>query len=106
MKKIVTLAVATAALLAMLAGCATTGGAATPGAAEPSLADANPKKSTENFTDEMKIPYAIDLSPDDGADSVERAGDHADSPYFAHPDVYHLESTDTLTVLTLSLIHI
>ena len=100
MKKTVTLAVATAALLAMLAGCATTGGAATPGAAEPSLADANPKKSTENFTDEMKIPYAIDLSPDDGADSVERAGDHADSPYFAHPDVYHLESTDTLTVLT------
>ena len=71
MKKTVTLAVATAALLAMLAGCATTGGAATPGAAEPSLADANPKKSTENFTDEMKIPYAIDLSPDDGADSVE-----------------------------------
>ena len=63
MKKTVTLAVATAALLAMLAGCATTGGAATPGAAEPSLADANPKKSTENFTDEMKIPYAIDLSP-------------------------------------------
>ena len=46
MKKTVTLAVATAALLAMLAGCATTGGAETPGAAEPSLADANPKKST------------------------------------------------------------
>ena len=94
------LAALLALCLAMLAGCATTGGAATPGAAEPSLADANPKKSTENFTDEMKIPYAIDLSPDDGADSVERAGDHADSPYFAHPDVYHLESTDTLTVLT------
>jgi hypothetical protein len=47
-------------------------------------ADANPKKSTENFTDEMKIPYAIDLSPERWADSVERAGDHADSPYFAH----------------------
>ena len=47
----------------------------------------------------MKIPYAVDLSPEDGADSVERAGDHADSPYFAHPDVYNMESTDTLTVL-------
>ena len=26
-------------------------------------------------------------------------GGHADSPYFAHPDVYNMESTDTLTVL-------
>lgn len=47
----------------------------------------------------MKIPYAIDLSEEDGADSVERAGDHADSPYFAHPDVYNMESTDILTIL-------
>ena len=48
----------------------------------------------------MKIPYAIDLSVEDGADSVVgREGDHADSPYFAHPDVYNMESTDTLTVL-------
>lgn len=29
-----------------------------------------------NYSDEMKIPYAVDLSPEDGADSVERAGDH------------------------------
>ncbi len=48
----------------------------------------------------MKIPYAMDLSPEDGADSVERDGDHQDTPYFAHPDVYNMESTDTLTVLT------
>ena len=47
----------------------------------------------------MKIPYAVDLSPEDGADSVERSGDHENSPYFAHPDVYNMESTDTLTVL-------
>lgn len=26
-----------------------------------------------NYSDEMKIPYAVDLSPEDGADSVERA---------------------------------
>ncbi len=53
----------------------------------------------DNFTDEMKIPYAADLSPEDGADSVERLGDHPDSPYFAHPDVYNMVSTDTLTIL-------
>lgn len=53
----------------------------------------------ENFTNEMKIPYTVDLSPEDGADSVERAGDHESSPYFAHPDVYNMTSTDTLTIL-------
>lgn len=53
----------------------------------------------ENYTDEMKIPYTVDLSSEDGADSVERAGDHADSPYFAHPDFYNMTSTDTLTIL-------
>ena len=35
----------------------------------------------------MKIPYAVDLSFEDGADSVERSGGHADPPCFAHPDV-------------------
>jgi hypothetical protein len=55
--------------------------------------------SSGNFTDEMKIPYAIDLSPDDGADSVERSGDHPDSPYFSSVDFYNAESTDTLTIL-------
>ena len=53
-----------------------------------------------NFTDEMKIPYAADLSPDDGADSVERDGDHPDSPYFKHPDFYNMTSTGTLTILS------
>ena len=33
-----------------------------------------------NFTDEMKIPYTCDLSPEDGADRAERLGDHQDSP--------------------------
>lgn len=52
-----------------------------------------------NYSDEMKIPYAVDLSPEDGADSVERAGDHADSPYFSRLDFYNMTSTDTLTIL-------
>ena len=52
-----------------------------------------------NFSDEMKIPYGADLSPADGADSVERDGDHSDSPYFKHPDFYNMESTNTLTIL-------
>ena len=52
-----------------------------------------------NYTDEMKIPYGVDLSPEDGADSVEREGDHKDSPYFNRLDFYNMESTDTLTIL-------
>lgn len=55
---------------------------------------------TGNHTDEMKIPYTVDLSQEDGADSVERVGDHAGSPYFAHPDFYNMTSTDTLTILS------
>ena len=53
-----------------------------------------------NFTDEMKFDDAADLSEEDGADSVEREGDHSDSPYFKHPDYYNLESTETLTILS------
>ena len=53
----------------------------------------------ENFTDEMKIPYTTDLSKEDGADSVERLGDHQNSPYFAHPDFYNMKNSDTLTIL-------
>lgn len=54
--------------------------------------------AAEIYSDEMKIPYKVDLA-EDGADSVERDGDHPDSPYFAHPDFYHMQSTDTLTIL-------
>ena len=52
-----------------------------------------------NYTDEMKIPYTVDLSPEDGADSVERQGDHKDSPYFNRLDFYNMASTGTLTIL-------
>ena len=81
MKKTVALALALSMTLGLAGGC-------------------GKQETAENFSDEMKIPYAVDLSPEDGPDSIERQGDHADSPYFAHPDVYNMESTDTLTVLT------
>ncbi len=53
-----------------------------------------------NYTDEMKIEYTTDLSEEDGADSVEREGDHEDSAYFSTLDYYNMEATDTLTILT------
>ncbi len=53
-----------------------------------------------NYTDEMKFDDGVDLSAADGPDSVERLADHPDSPYFVHPDFYHMTSTDTLTILT------
>lgn len=58
------------------------------------------ERSSGNYTDEMKIPYSCNLSEEDGADSVERQGDHQDSPYFSTLDFYNLESSDTLTMLT------
>ena len=105
MKKTVTLTLASTLVLGLMAGCATTqSGSQSAGAADTSLADATKHTvettETGNFSDEMKIPYAVDLSPEDGSDSVERQGDHADSIYFAHPDFYNMESTDTLTILT------
>jgi hypothetical protein len=52
-----------------------------------------------NYGDEMKIAYGADISAPDGADSVEREGDHRDSPYFSSIDPYNMTSTDTLTIL-------
>ena len=59
----------------------------------------SPSIPSGNHTDEMKIPYGTDLSAEDGADSVEREGDHAGSPYFSTLDFYNMSSTDTLTIL-------
>ncbi len=60
------------------------------------------KENTDhgNYSDEMKIEYDCDLSKDDGADSVERQGDHVDSPYFNRLDFYNMKSDDNLTILT------
>ena len=55
---------------------------------------------TSSYTDQMKIPYTVDMDDQYGADSVERAGDHAGSPYFSTLDFYNMRSTDTLHILT------
>ncbi|HHX72708.1 MAG TPA: hypothetical protein GX701_07280 [Clostridiales bacterium] len=85
MKKTVT--VALALCLTLLFGCAND---------KP----AESAMTESKYGNEMKIPYAVDLSPEDGADSVERQGDHVNSPYYAHPDFFRMQSTDTLTILT------
>lgn len=82
MKKLVVLALTLVLLLGALAGCA-----------------AKNTQTAGNYTDEMKIPYKTDLSALDGADSVERAGDHTDSPYFSRLDYFNMKSGGTLTIL-------
>ena len=84
MKKLIVFTLVLCMSISVLAGCAAT------------------EETTDhgNYTDEMKIEYTCDLSPDDGADSVEREGDHQDSPYFNTLDFYNMESTDTLTILS------
>ena len=52
-----------------------------------------------NYTDEMKLDYRTNYA-DGGASTVERQGDHEDSPYFYHVDFYNAESGDGLYILT------
>lgn len=54
----------------------------------------------QTFSDEMKIPYTVNLDKNYGADSVEREGDHVNSPYFYSLDFYNMKSDDTLTILS------
>ena len=51
-----------------------------------------------NYSNEMKLDYRTDYA-DGGANTVERQGDHEDSPYFYHVDFYHAESGDGLYIL-------
>jgi hypothetical protein len=100
------------------AGCSGAGGQAESPATPPADAQSPSPGATEetpeagtsqgNHTDEMKIPYGRDISPDDGADGyyeggaayfTERDGDHAGSPYFAKLDFYNMTSGGTLTLL-------
>ena len=64
----------------------------------PSAEVSDTQETHGNYTDEIKIPYATDLQ-EWGADSVERDGDHIDSPYFSRLDFYNMTSTDSLTIL-------
>jgi hypothetical protein len=88
---------------AIFAGCGSTTADSQPAetetvtdAAETDVAD---ETTGGNYSDEMKIEYTCDLDEEYGADSVERDGDHVDSPYFSSLDYYNMESTDTLTIL-------
>ncbi len=77
-------------------------GCAAPTESTPSTVSEPTSSQTQethgNYTDEMKIPTSVDLG-EYGAESVERDGDHADSPYFNRLDFYNMTSTDSLTIL-------
>ena len=51
-----------------------------------------------NYSNEMKMEYRNDYA-DGGANSVERMGDHKDSPYFYDVDFYNATSKDGLYIL-------
>jgi len=57
-------------------------------------------KTAGNYTDDMKIAHTVDLNSENGADAVERDGDHTDSPYFKSQDYYNMTSTETLTIIS------
>jgi hypothetical protein len=104
MKKLIALSLALCMSALLLTGCQKTAETTTADAlaAETSTSEITPTTETAasggNYTDEMKIPYTCDLE-EYGADSVERQGDHENSPYFSNLDYYNMESTDTLTIL-------
>ncbi len=73
-------------LAALLAGCT-----AAPATAVPVVTE---------YKGENTIPYPTGYdTKSSGASSYQNCGDHLTSPYFAHPDVYNMKSTDTLTLL-------
>ena len=51
-----------------------------------------------NYGGEMKLDYRTDYA-EGGANSVERMGDHEDSPYFYHADFYNAKSEDGFCIL-------
>lgn len=53
---------------------------------------------TSNFTDEMKIPYTVNID-EYGANYAERGGDHVESPYFISYDYYNMTSHGSLAIL-------
>jgi hypothetical protein len=50
-------------------------------------------------TDE-KVIAGEDMDPEGGADAYAKGGDHADSPYFGHPDFYNATTNDHLTIIS------
>lgn len=50
------------------------------------------------YSDDMKLSYNYNFN-DGGANSVERKGDHVNSPYFYDVDFYNAIPTETLSIL-------
>ena len=55
-------------------------------------------EATGNYSNEMKMEYRTDYA-DGGANTVERNGDHEDTPYFYHVDFYNAKTGDGLYIL-------
>ena len=53
-----------------------------------------------DYSNAMKMPVSSVLTTTEGAASMDRQVDHKKSPYFQHPDFYHMKSTKTLTLLS------
>ena len=110
MKKLIVLFLVLTMLAVLVPACAQDEGGEAENGAQNGTVESNGENGTEanppvtetsgNYTDEMKLPHDVDMSPEDGADSVEREGDHPGSPYFSRLDYYNMESTDTLTILS------
>ena len=92
MKKTLALLLVAATLMGTMTACSQNNNADTPAAADPGI-------PTGLFTDDHKIPYGADQAIE-GAAGVEREGDHPGSAYYAHPDFYTMQSSDTLTILS------
>ena len=56
------------------------------------------EETAGNYGNEMKLEYRTNYA-DGGANTVERNGDHEDSPYFYHVDFYNAKSGDGLYIL-------
>lgn len=67
-------------------------------AAQPKETEEAAQTQAPQFSNEMKMEYRYNYN-DAGASTVERMGDHADSPYFYDVDFYNAESTDSLFIL-------
>ena len=81
-------------LLIALAACATA-------PAETEEAGDTPDTTAAVANEKHVIPYPEGYDTmTTGASSYDGYGDHYDSIYFAHPDVYNMTSTDTLTVIS------
>ena len=59
---------------------------------------ASRQEAAGNYSSEMKMDYRTNYA-DGGANTVERKGDHEDSPYFSRVDFYNAKSENGLYIL-------